>query len=110
MLAASSIDWSKWLTPETVVAVLGLIGTVLGWLGQSRAKRITTAVVKGVEAFRNEMNARAEKEDKPEKKAELKDIAETLRETIKGESLKDGVEGILNPIVQIITATMKAKK
>lgn len=108
LLAESSAEWTKYLTPEMVTTVLGIIAAVLGWLGKVRAQRITVALVKGVEAFRNEFYAKAQDPaTPPEKKVELAKVADLLGATIKGESLKDGVEGSLNPIVQLITATMK---
>jgi len=111
VLAESSVDWTKYLTPEMITTVLGIIAAVLGWLGKLRAQRITVALVKGVEAFRNEYYAKAQDPAASlEKKAELTKVADLLGATIKDKSLEDGIEGYLNPIVQLITATMKQKK
>src|SRR3990167_4006942 len=111
VLAESSVDWTKYLTPEMITTVLGIIAAVLGWLGKLRAQRITAALVKGVEAFRNEYYAKAQDPAASlEKKAELTKVADLLGATIKDKSLEDGIEGYLNPIVQLITATMKQKK
>lgn len=95
----AAIEWSKWVTPEMIVTVFSLVAAVLGWLGKRKAQAVTEAVIKGVEAFRKPL---ADSE-KPEEKAH----SDALRDAIKGEALKDGVEGALNPLVQVITQAMK---
>ena len=71
----------EWLSPELIVAVLGVIGTILGVLGKARYAKVVEALVHAIEA-----------ED-----------ASAVKTTAKANSVTNGSSALLAALVKKLT-------